>query len=194
MNRSRLAWPCIQGVSATKRYSWNVLLEMRHLLKVTSMAASCWAGPQQAPRNRGCSSLVIGAPGSFLPMRFACMYKIDMETAKSSFFSTYIPQRPIQNSHSSLPKSNIGLLSNNAFLRVHGVCVASSYTLHGSFANVLAWLFVSNVRHMILFSLASLQRKQAQRLSLPTSAVKLCTGVGSWAVTCRFLLTVTLYF
>lgn len=51
-------------------------------------------------------------------MRFACMYKIDMETAKSSFFSTYIPQRPIQNSHLSLPESNIDLLSNNAFLRV----------------------------------------------------------------------------
>lgn len=70
--------------------SWNMLLERCQLWKVTSMAAFCWAGPQQAPRSRGCSGLVIGSPGSFLLMRFACMYKIDMETAKNSFCSTYI--------------------------------------------------------------------------------------------------------
>lgn len=70
--------------------SWNVLLEMCQLWKVTSVATSCWAGPQQAPRSRGCSALVIGAPGSFLLMRLACMYKTDMETARSSFCSTYI--------------------------------------------------------------------------------------------------------
>lgn len=69
--------------------------------------------------------------GSLFLMDFACMYKIDLKTAKSSLCSTYIHKRPVQSSGSSLPVSNLRLFSNNALFRVIiGVrCIVSGWLL-----------------------------------------------------------------
>lgn len=104
----------------TARDVWTVKTYIRGCFLLSRLSA------------RGCSALVIHrSPGSLLLTDFACMYKIDVKTAKSSLCSTYIHKRLVQNSCSSLPVSNVRLFYNNALFRVIiGVrCIVSGWLL-----------------------------------------------------------------
>lgn len=88
--------PVFKAASTDKKHplaSGRALLETYGLQKVISTAAFCWAGSQQAHKSRGCNALVIGSPGSFLLMDFACMNRTDVKMAKNSLCSTYIRKK-----------------------------------------------------------------------------------------------------